>query len=121
MGSVRRAGTGSRNKRQSSIRSGSQSSATGTLTKRPNGQLGRGRLILDTDGSLKKIESSSGSGGQKGDVEAGIETAYTKPSQKTVKDHVLGLIYSGEQSTRGLFCTERTYQALSFQVGGNFR
>lgn len=88
-GSVRR--TSSRNKRQNSVRSGSQSSAPGTISRWPNGQPSR-RLVLDTSGNIvtKKQDSSDD---QKGDVETG-EGLIGKP-EKTVKDQVFGIISNG--------------------------
>lgn len=92
VGSVRR--TSTKNRRQSSVRSGSQTSNCGTISRRPNGQLSQRRLVLENRG---RSDSSSDNAGQKTDVEAGAagELFIAKPYQKTVKDHLMGLFSNG--------------------------
>lgn len=82
-GSVRR--TGSRNRRQGSVRSGSQSSGGGMVSRRPNGQLGRGRRARQEAAGDK-----SGDDPESGDI------FITKPPGKSVKESVLNLLYSGK-------------------------
>ena len=81
--------------------------APGTISRRPNGQAGHRRLLLDNfdpnavSTKADKTSSGNGAGNQKTDVESGEsaggpgEIINAKPMQKTVKDHVVALLCDG--------------------------
>ena len=82
--------------------------APGTISRRPNGQAGHRRLLLDNfdpnavSTKTDKTSSVNGAGNQKTDVESGEsaggpgEIINAKPMQKTVKDHVVALLCDGK-------------------------
>ena len=90
-GSVRR--TGSRNRRQGSVRSGSQASNIDRVSsiRRPNG-LGRSRRKLE---NFENENNTTKSETQKQDLESG-DGFLTKPPEKSVKDQIYNILHSGK-------------------------
>ena len=96
-GSVRR--TGSRNRRQGSVRSGSQASNIDRVSsiRRPNG-LGRSRRKLEFENDNNTTKSET----QKQDLESG-DGFLAKPPEKSVKDQIYNILHSGKTILKFIF------------------